>query len=284
MLPDHPFIAVRAGTKSFRAGRLALDGVNLDIARGECVALLGASGSGKSTLLRTLCGLETFSNTDGSVALDGCPLQQGGRLNGNVRVLRRMTAIIFQQFNLVGRKTLLENVLTGCLARMPLWRALLGRYTRAERATALRALDSVGLLEYAPQRASTLSGGQQQRAAIAKALVQGSQILLADEPVASLDPESTERVMGLLKHMNEQQGLTLVISLHDVELARRYCKRVIALKSGRVVYDGPSAQLTQTLLQDLYGANAAAVLRRSAPSDEALGAAVSALIPTSLAA
>jgi phosphonate transport system ATP-binding protein len=264
-----PIISVRAGCKSFRAGTLALNQVNLDIARGECVALLGASGSGKSTLLRTLCGLETFSNRESLVQIQSQELQRGGRLSPKVRQLRKQTAIIFQQFNLVGRKSLLDNALVGALSHMPLWRVLTRRFTQAERKQALQALDAIGLLDLHAQRASTLSGGQQQRAAIARALVQGSEILLADEPVASLDPESTERVMGQLQRMNQERGLTLVISLHDVDLAKRYCPRVVALKSGQVVYDGPSANLTEAMLVELYGPQAAAALHASTAPDPA---------------
>jgi phosphonate transport system ATP-binding protein len=268
-----PIITVRAGSKSFRAGSLALNNVNLSIARGECVALLGASGSGKSTLLRALCGLETFSNSESLVEIQSQVLQRGGRLSSQVRQLRGKTAIIFQQFNLVGRKSLLDNALAGALSHMPLWRVLTARFTRAERKQALQALAAVGLLEYHAQRASTLSGGQQQRAAIARALVQGSEILLADEPVASLDPESTERVMTQLQRMNRERSLTLVISLHDVDLARRYCPRVVALKNGQLVYDGPSANLTETRLIDLYGPQAAAALHWfSEPPPAAAGA------------
>ncbi len=261
-----PVIAVIAGSKSFRAGTLALDNVNLTLLRGECVALLGASGSGKSTLLRTLCGLETFSNSDSLVKIHSCILQHGGKLSRQARQLRCKTAIIFQQFNLVGRKSLLHNALAGALVHMPLWRVLTGRFTQAERRRALQALDTVGLLDHHAQRASTLSGGQQQRAAIARALVQGSEILLADEPVASLDPEATERVMRELQRMNQEKGLTLVVSLHDVDLARRYCSRVVALKCGQVVYDGPSADLTETMLINLYGPQAAAALHSFSPA------------------
>jgi phosphonate transport system ATP-binding protein len=249
-------ISVRCGSKSFRTGKLALDQVDLEICRGESLALIGASGSGKSTLLRTLCGLETFSNHESQVRVGGEILQQGGKLSHEVRRLRLKTAIIFQQFNLVGRKSLLENALMGSLSRAPLWRVVSGCFTHGERKNALLALDAVGLLEFHAQRASTLSGGQQQRAAIARALVQGSQILLADEPVASLDPESTERVMGQLKRLNQEQGLTLVISLHDVDLARRYCRRVVALKDGCVVFDGPCVDLTESLLTRIYGSQA----------------------------
>jgi phosphonate transport system ATP-binding protein len=218
------------------------------------VALLGASGSGKSTLLRTLCGLETLdAGQGGRIEVLGRQLQAEGRLAADIRAQRRAIGIIFQQFNLVGRLPVLTNVLTGLAPELPLWRAVLGRYSLAERARALDALDAMGLGEQAFQRASTLSGGQQQRAAIARALVQGARVLLADEPVASLDPESTRRVMELLLQINREQGLTLLVSLHHVGLARRFCERVIALRDGALVFDGPAAQLTPSFLRELYG-------------------------------
>jgi len=150
----------------------------------------------------------------------------------------------------------MTNVLTGLAAEVPLVRSLLGRFTLAERARALDALESIGLAPQAFQRASTLSGGQQQRAAIARVLVQGARLLLADEPVASLDPESTRRVMALLSSLNREHGLTLMVSLHHVGLARRYCDRVVALRRGELVFDGPTSALTPAFLQDLYGAAA----------------------------
>jgi phosphonate transport system ATP-binding protein len=168
--------------------------------------------------------------------------------------------IIFQQFNLVGRLPVLTNVLTGIAAELPLWRVMLNRFTLQERARALDVLESIGLAEQAFQRASTLSGGQQQRAAIARTLLQGARLLLADEPVASLDPESTRRVMALLLDLNQQQGLTLIISLHDVALARRYCERVVALRDGALVFDGPTSALTPPFLRELYGTDADALL------------------------
>jgi len=154
----------------------------------------------------------------------------------------------------------LTNVLVGLAAELPLWRALTHRFSDAERARALDALISVGLGEQAFQRASTLSGGQQQRAAIARVLVQGTRLLLADEPVASLDPESTRRVMSLLDTLCRERGLTLLVSLHHVELARRYCERVIALRDGRLIFDGSSAALTPEFLRDLYGSSAEELL------------------------
>ena len=256
MPTDHPAVTVQAAAKTFQVqGRQvqALRGVSFSVAPGERVALLGASGSGKSTLLRSLCGLETLDATGGRIEVHGQVLQQGGRLDPQVRAMRRGIGIIFQQFNLVGRLPLITNVLTGLAPELPLWRAVLGRFTAQEQARALDALTSVGLGEQAFQRASTLSGGQQQRGAVARSLVQGARLLLADEPVASLDPESTRRVMDLLAELNRTQGLTLVISLHHVALARRYCDRVIALRDGQLVFDGATSALTPEFLRDLYG-------------------------------
>lgn len=262
---SQPVVSVRSARKTFGLGagaKAALDSVSFDVQRGERVALLGASGSGKSTLLRCLCGLETLDTGQGRIDVFGRVLQEHGRVDSAVRDMRRGISIIFQQFNLVGRLALMTNVLTGLAADMPLWRAVLLRFTELERARALDALQAVGLLEQAWQRASTLSGGQQQRGAVARSLVQGARLLLADEPVASLDPESTRRVMELLAQLNRSEGMTLLISLHDVALARRYCDRVLALRDGALVFDGPTSALTPEFLRDLYGTK----------SDELLGA------------
>jgi phosphonate transport system ATP-binding protein len=249
-----PALRVLQARKRFGAARPALDGVSFEVRRGERVALLGASGSGKSTLLRCLCGLEVMdASPDSRIEVFGRTLQHGGRLAADIREQRRAIGIVFQQFNLVGRLPLLTNVLTGLAADVPLARAVVGRFSLAERARALDALESIGLGAQAFQRASTLSGGQQQRAAIARTLVQGAHLLLADEPVASLDPESTRRVMDLLLALNRERGMTLVVSLHHVSLARRYCERVIALRDGALVFDGPTSALTLPFLQQLYG-------------------------------
>ena len=222
----------------------ALRNVSFEVRRGERVALLGASGSGKSTLIRCLCGLETSDPGTGRIEVFGRVLQANGRNSADIRVLRRRIGIIFQQFNLVGRASVMRNVLTGLAAEAPLWRAALGRYALDHQVRALDALDAIGLAPQAFQRASTLSGGQQQRAAIARVLVQGAELLLADEPVASLDPQSTQRVMEQLAALNRDTGLTLIVSLHHVALAQRFCDRVLALRDGALVYDGPSAALT----------------------------------------
>lgn len=251
---DSSRVAVRVSAVGKTFGRgAALKNIALEVREGERVALLGASGSGKSTLLRCLCALETIDAGAGRIEIFGRPLQADGRLAPELRALRRQVGIIFQQFNLVGRLPVMSNVLTGLAAEVPLWRCVLGRFSLHERARALDALASMGLEPQAFQRASTLSGGQQQRAAIARVLVQRARLLLADEPVASLDPESTRRVMELLMSLNREQGMTLIVSLHHVGLARRYCDRVVALREGELVFDGSTAALTPEFLRTLYG-------------------------------
>ncbi|MDX3810573.1 MAG: phosphonate ABC transporter ATP-binding protein [Bosea sp. (in: a-proteobacteria)] len=229
--------------------------VSLEIKPGEMVALIGASGSGKSTLIRLICGLDTGHNEASAISVFGEPMQQGGRLTQKARAMRREIGVIFQQFNLVSRLPVLTNVLIGHLGRIPRWRGTLGFFTAAEKRAAHEALARVGIPEVAWQRASTLSGGQQQRAAIARTLVQQSRILLADEPIASLDPSSARRVMEVLASINREQSITCIVSLHQVEYARRYCPRTIALRDGRVVFDGPSTALTNQFLTELYGAD-----------------------------
>lgn len=238
----------------------ALRGISLQVRRGERVALLGASGSGKSTFIRCLCGLETIDADSGRIEAFGQLLQARGRISPDIRAMRRRIGVIFQQFNLVGRLSVMHNVMTGLAAEAPLWRALAGRYAMQDQARALDALNAIGLAPQAFQRASTLSGGQQQRAAIARVLLQGAELVLADEPVASLDPQSTHRVMEQLSALNREAGMTLVVSLHHVALAQRYCDRVIALRDGALVFDGPSAALTPGFLQHLYGTTAADLL------------------------
>ena len=249
--------------KSFGATR-ALDGVSLDIADGEMVGLLGASGSGKSTLLRHVAGF--IAADHGRIEVHGRDIQSGGRLASDVRRRRADIGFVFQQFNLVSRLSVMKNVLVGLLHRTPLWRGLLMRFTVADRQLALEALASVGIEHTAWQRASTLSGGQQQRAAIARCLVQGAKVILADEPIASLDPESARTVMELLASVHRDRGCTVVVSLHQVDYAMRYCTRIVALRAGRIVHDGPAAQLTPEALRGLYGAEVDVLLGRSTPN------------------
>jgi phosphonate transport system ATP-binding protein len=183
----------------------------------------------------------------------GQAIQKGGALSSGVRSIRARVGFIFQQFNLVERLSVQTNVLVGRLGRTPLWRSLPRLFTKAERHSALKALDRVGIAEHALKRASNLSGGQQQRAAIARALVQKAEIILADEPIASLDPRSSHLVMQTLTKINQEDGVTVLVSLHQVDFALAYCSRVVALKDGRIYYDGPAAQCSQTRLREIYG-------------------------------
>ena len=247
-------LSVKNLSKSFGAPRPALDRVSIELAPGEMVALIGASGSGKSTLLRLISGFVGGEKGSGELRVGEHVMQADGHVARHIRRLRADVGFIFQQFNLVGRLSVMTNVLVGLLPRVSLWRSLTMRFNDEHRAEAWRALQSVGIEGLAWQRASTLSGGQQQRVAIARALVQRAKLILADEPIASLDPESARNVMEILARINQQQGITVLVSLHQVEFARRFCPRTVALRLGEVVYDGPSAELTAPLLRQLYGA------------------------------
>jgi phosphonate transport system ATP-binding protein len=250
-------IRVESLNKTFGRKQALVDLV-LTVEPGEMVALIGASGSGKSTLLRHLAGLACCDRTGGgSIQVLGRVVQAQGLLNGQVRRLRADIGYIFQQFNLVGRLSVLQNVLLGCLGRMPRWRGSLGLFNAEEKQRAMQALQRVGLAELAQQRASTLSGGQQQRVAIARALTQRAEVILADEPIASLDPESARKVMQILADINREDGKTVVVTLHQVDYATRYCQRAVALKAGRMHFDGPAAGLDPQFLNDLYGAESA---------------------------
>jgi phosphonate transport system ATP-binding protein len=257
-------VEIRELTKSF-ANCLALDKVSIKISEGEMVALLGASGSGKSTLLRHLPGFVTSNS--GEIDVFDQTVQSNGKLMPSFKKVRSRIGFVFQQFNLVNRLPVITNVLIGQLYETPWWRSLFMRFTTEQRQTALEALASVGIEQAAWQRASTLSGGQQQRAALARCLVQKAKIILADEPIASLDPESSRKVMDLLQQMNQVQKCTVLVSLHQVEFAIRYCPRTIALNAGRVVYDGPSSALTPQLLAELYGSSVSELFKSHETSE-----------------
>lgn len=231
------------------------------------VALIGASGSGKSTLIRHIAGLIPGDNSDSQISVFGSPIQTNGRISKGVRNDRREIGVVFQQFNLVGRLSVLTNVLMGVLGRASSFRTLLGIFTRAEKKRAMEALSRVGIASHAAQRSSNLSGGQQQRAAIARTIVQGAKLILADEPIASLDPASSRKVMDNLERINREDGVTVLVSLHQVDYAIKYCPRTIAMRQGEVVYDGPSDQLTPQFLQQLYGSESAELLAREMPQN-----------------
>jgi phosphonate transport system ATP-binding protein len=248
-----PAVNVQQLSKSFR-GQPALQSVSLQVGVGEMVALVGASGSGKSTLLRNMNGLQQAEQ--GVVEIFGSPLQADGKLHSKARQLRSQIGFIFQQFNLVNRLTVLENVLVGNLSQVSMMRSLVRGFSKQEKLRALTALERVGILNQAYKRASTLSGGQQQRVAIARCLMQGAKIILADEPIASLDPESARKVMELLTRLNKEQGITIITSLHQVQVVRRYYERAIALRDGTVQFDGHIQDLNNQQLNNIYGAAA----------------------------
>ncbi|MBL4594955.1 MAG: phosphonate ABC transporter ATP-binding protein [Robiginitomaculum sp.] len=232
---------------------VALHNANMVVNVGEMVALIGASGSGKSTLLRTIDGLQLAAPGSGRIEVFGRKVQRNGVFAKGLHYRRRDMGMIFQSFNLVGRLSLFANVMIGALGRIPVWRGALGLYPAADRVLAMQALERVGVAEFAGRRASKLSGGQKQRGAIARALVQGAQMILADEPIASLDPVSARKVMEQLQELNERDGITILVSLHQVDFAIRYCKRVVALKEGRIIYDGLAKDMTKEDMITIYG-------------------------------
>jgi phosphonate transport system ATP-binding protein len=235
-------------TRNFGEKR-AVDRASLTIADGEMVGIIGRSGAGKSTLLRLLNRL--IDPTEGQIICDGIDVTA---LRGrDLRAWRARTAMIFQQFNLVNRLDVLTNVMCGGLFDIPAPRALLNWFTLTERAQAIRALDRLGMADLAMNRADALSGGQQQRVAIARALMQHPRILLADEPIASLDPLNAKLVMDALADINRRDGITVLTNLHTLDTARAYCRRIIGMSAGRIVFDGAPEALIEPVLRDIYG-------------------------------
>jgi phosphonate transport system ATP-binding protein len=228
---------------------MAVANANLRIETGEMIGIIGRSGAGKSTLLRLINRM--IEPTDGSIRANGIDVTalRGKALRG----WRARTAMIFQQFNLVHRLDVLTNVLCGRLHEVGGPRMLLKLFTEAERVAAINALDRMGLAEFAINRADALSGGQQQRVAIARALMQKPDIILADEPIASLDPMNAKVVMDALADINRDDGITVLCNLHTLDTARAYCGRIIGMAAGRIVFDGAPEQLTEAALRDIYG-------------------------------
>lgn len=230
-------------------GKNAVDSVSLNIERGSFVGVIGRSGAGKSTLLRMVNRI--IDPSVGHVIYKGENITS---LKGaKTRDWRRRCAMIFQQFNLVGRLDVLTNVMMGRLNRVSTTRALLNLWTEQDKAVALAALEMFDMAQYASQRADKLSGGQQQRVAIARALVQEPEIILADEPIASLDPKNTQLVMDALTRINQEFGITILCNLHSLELARSYCDRLVGMNSGKVVFDGAPELLSDRIVTELYG-------------------------------
>lgn len=241
-------LAVQSLSKVYPNGYEALSDINFSLTEGEFVCIIGRSGAGKSTLLRCINGL--IPVTTGTVQVQGTELTA---LNDEQKLaLRRRIGFIFQEFNLVGRLTALHNVLTGRLGYMNNMEALLGYFGRAHREKALECLGRVNLLPRAGYRVDNLSGGEKQRVAIARALAQEPLLLLADEPVASLDPELSWSIMGDLRRVSKALGVATLVNIHDIETARHFADRIIGIARGRILYDGVPEQLTDELLQEIY--------------------------------
>ena len=242
--------------KVYSNGLHALKNVSLEIKQGEFVAIIGLSGAGKSTLLRTINRMHDIS--EGSLTVNG---QEVNDLSGkDLRKFRRKVGMVFQSFNLVTRTTVINNVLTSRVPDMPLWKSIIGLYSKEDKVIALEALDKVGILDKADQ----LSGGQQQRVALARTLAQKPEIILADEPVAALDPITAKQVMDDFKKINKELNMSVLINIHHVDLALKYADRVIGIKAGEIVYDGPATKVDSEVLKQIYG--------RELAADEVMGA------------
>ena len=235
--------------KVYPNGTKGLSDINLSIDQGEFVAIIGLSGAGKSTLIRTINRM--IDVTGGQLVVDGTDVMS---LSGKaMRRYRRKIGMIFQSYNLVTRTTAIRNVLTSMVPDMPFWKVLLGAFSAEQKLKALEALDKVGILDKAYIRCDQLSGGQQQRVSLARTLNQDPTIILADEPVAALDPVTAHQVMADFKRINQEMNITVLINIHHVDLALAYCSRVIGIRAGKIVYDGPTQDVTQEILDEIYG-------------------------------
>ncbi len=239
-------------SKTYPNGTKGLQHVNLQIEQGEFVAIIGLSGAGKSTLIRTINRM--IDITDGQLIVDGTDVMS---LKGkDLRKFRRKIGMIFQSFNLVTRSTVIKNVLSSNVPDMPWYKVLLGIYSKEQKIKALEALDKVNILDKAYNRCDELSGGQMQRVALARTLNQSPSIILADEPVASLDPIMADVVMSDFARINKEMNMSILINIHHVDLALKYATRVIGVRAGHIVYDGPADQVTQEILDSVYNGNA----------------------------
>lgn len=245
--------------KVYPNGYKALNDVSLEIEQGEFVAIIGLSGAGKSTLLRTINKMHDF--TDGTLEVNGQSVKD---LKGKeLRHFRRKIGMVFQSFNLITRTSVIKNVLTSRVPDLSPIKSLFGLYSKEDKISALEALDKVGILDKAYFRTDKLSGGQQQRVALARTLAQNPEIILADEPVAALDPITAKEVMNDFKRINKEMNISVLINIHHVDLALEYADRVIGIKAGKIIYDGPSDQVDDEVLEKIYG--------RKLASDEIMG-------------
>ena len=236
-------------TKRYNTGDLALKGIDLSIPSGQVLALIGPSGAGKSTLIR--CINRLVEPTNGSAILNELNLT---KLSSRaLRKSRRKMGMIFQEYALVERLTVMENVLSGRLGYVGFWKSFLRKFPKKDVNEAFRLLDRVGLLEMADKRADELSGGQRQRVGICRALIQNPDLLLVDEPTASLDPKTSRQIMRLINELCQERGLTAIINIHDVLLAQMFSQRIVGLALGNIVYDGSPEGLTPEVLTKIYG-------------------------------
>jgi phosphonate transport system ATP-binding protein len=251
-------------SKTYRTGDKALDDVSFEVPAGQVVGLIGPSGAGKSTLIR--CINRLVEPTAGNVYLNDLNVTSLSR--GDLRQARRRIGMIFQEYALVERLTVMENVLSGRLGYVPFWRSFMRRFPEDDVAQAFRLLDRVGLTDHADKRADALSGGQRQRVGIARALEQDPELLLVDEPTASLDPKTSRQIMRLILEICEESGLPAIINIHDVVLAQSFTQRIIGLRAGKMVFDGPPADLDDKALTSIYGEEDWTAMRRAAAEDD----------------
>ncbi|MDO5529020.1 MAG: phosphonate ABC transporter ATP-binding protein, partial [Paracoccus sp. (in: a-proteobacteria)] len=250
-------------TKTYRTGDKALSEANFTVPAGQVVGLIGPSGAGKSTLIR--CVNRLVEPTSGSVRLNDLDITR--LRGGDLRRARRRIGMIFQEYALVERLTVMENVLSGRLGYVGFWRSFLRRYPPADVENAFRLLDRVGLSAHVDKRADALSGGQRQRVGIARALEQNPELLLVDEPTASLDPKTSRQIMRLIVEICRERGLPAIINIHDVVLAQQFTDRIIGLQAGQIVFDGKPAELTEAVLTRIYGEEDWAAMRKNADED-----------------
>lgn len=236
-------------SKEYPNGTKALKNVNLKIEQGEIVAIIGLSGAGKSTLIRLINKM--IPVTSGQCIVDGTDVMKLS--NAELRKFRRKIGMVFQSFNLINRTSVIKNVLAARVADMGFFQTLFGIYKKEDKMLALESLDRVGILEKAYQRADQLSGGQQQRVALARTLAQNPKIILADEPVAALDPVTANMVMEDFVRINKEMNITILINIHHVDIALKYCDRIIGVRAGEIVFDGPSSEVTEATLETIYG-------------------------------
>lgn len=260
---DKVLLHIEHLTKRYDKDTVALRDVSIDFKEGDFVVVIGPSGAGKSTLIR--CINRMLDATDGKILFDGQEIS--GARGQKLRVLRSEIGMVFQNYNLIGRVNVVKNVLYGRLGHMPLWKSLLGKYSREERKAAFALLEKVGLKDQAYKRADALSGGQMQRVGICRALIQEPKLLLADEPIASLDPKSAEIVMEQMHDITSERGLTCIVNLHQVDFARRYASRIVGIRDGQVVFDGAPDELTEEMTAFIYqGKEHEMKLKESGPS------------------